>query len=728
MSTAVLSKCPGCKKVLRMPEEWADKTVKCKFCGMVCQAKPSAALQARIAAAKAPPPPPPSPKPAVTPAPVPAATAVVASAPVFSMPMNGHAPAAPTPATPWEAITSPAAPAAGRRYRRRRSFAPTIVALLFLALCIGGSYAGWHNRGRIKDFFAKHDPNNNTNGTTPEDGSNGKPSDIPTVRSKFLPRRVLGISVNSYLYLNPTCYGNDPKSKKKESHDFGSTLTYLQGKLRIDPEQVFEVSDSASQRKPNPPIKPIIEQTVTRFVDTCRQQDDIIVIFSGHAVEVNEKPYLVPLEGDLEDEKTLIPLSWLMDQLGRCQAQQKILIMDVCRYDPARGFERASGGKMTAKFEAALKNPPPGVQVWSACSADQYSYEVGDYNQIDDFGIKGGVFLNMFFYTLRQGMKVQQEGDPIPVDSMAAKINPDTARAVSALAKDKQTPFFAGTMRQERVAFNPEESPAAKFDIPTPASVFGGNLAPPGEIQKLLAEIDVPPVKQARDTDAVVKFDAVVPFPADALKEYADDGISIDDIKKNKEKYPLRFATIDAVEKMRLLKETEKSETDLPDKVSQAEINDATKNALVRLQRGPARVMLKLRTLVEDLDKAAEERKQEKSKRWQANFDYVSAMAKARLAYVHEYSLMSGSIRKEDLPEIDPKLGHDGWRLSSQVSLSAKNPPEIKDLAKDAKKAFNKLATDHKGTPWEVLGKRQKQTALGLKWVPTGLAEDVNVK
>src|SRR4029453_19359757 len=57
MATTLLAKCPGCKKNVRLPEDWASRTVRCKFCGMVSQARPNSATiarkQASVAAAAA---------------------------------------------------------------------------------------------------------------------------------------------------------------------------------------------------------------------------------------------------------------------------------------------------------------------------------------------------------------------------------------------------------------------------------------------------------------------------------------------------------------------------------------------------------------------------------------------------------------------------------------------------------------------------------------------------
>src|SRR5439155_1180460 len=62
------------------------------------------------------------------------------------------------------------------------------------------------------------------------------------------------------------------------------------------------------------PLKSVIEGTVTQFVDTCREQDRIVILFCGHAVEKKGKAYLVPLEGDLDEVETLIPLDWFYEK------------------------------------------------------------------------------------------------------------------------------------------------------------------------------------------------------------------------------------------------------------------------------------------------------------------------------------------------------------------------------------------------------------------------------
>jgi hypothetical protein len=55
--------------------------------------------------------------------------------------------------------------------------------------------------------------------------------------------------------------------------------------------------------------------------------------------------------------------------------------------------------------------------------------------------------------------------------------------------------------------------------------------------------------------------------------------------------------------------------------------------------------------------------------------------------------------------------------LASQVKLQSGT--ETRQKATEAKKILDQLAKDHKGTPWEILAKREALTALGLQWKPT---------
>ena len=102
------------------------------------------------------------------------------------------------------------------------------------------------------------------------------------------------------------------------------------------------------------------------------------MFFIGHAVVIGDDTYLVPIEGELDNADTLIPLKWVYEQMAMCKARQKVLVVDVNRLNPGHGLERPNGGPMDPKADDAFGVGPVGVQVWTACVAGQQSYELDD--------------------------------------------------------------------------------------------------------------------------------------------------------------------------------------------------------------------------------------------------------------------------------------------------------------------------------------------------------------
>jgi hypothetical protein len=408
-----------------------------------------------------------------------------------------------------------------------------------------------------------------------------------------------------------------------------------------------------------------------------------------------------------------------MDQLAKCPAQQKLFLCDVNRYYTAGGEIRPSGGKMSPTVEEMLKHPPGGVQVWSACSAGQYSYEYEDatFNRMI---VNGGLLLNQFFYAFEVGGEgIQKPEDPLPIDKLAKKINENTQKAVKELEPgSQQTPFLAGEPKSEAVASNAEEPLPKMFDIPTPEKAFEKGVVSQNEIRDLLREIEIPSIKVEKDRDIGFQFERLLPFSGDVMDKFKLDK-SIEEIQKDADKYPLRMAVINAVEKMRDLRSSEAGEKNLPDHFDKAQDTDSAKAGLKKLQESPARVMAVLRDVLEELEKAGEDRKDEKSKRWQAHFDYILAQVKFRMAYMNEFSLMVGKIRKGELPELAE--GQTGWKLSATDTMSS--GAEFKEMKDDGKKLLRKIIKDYPGTPWEVLAKRDREISLGLKWLPAGSSD-----
>jgi hypothetical protein len=595
------------------------------------------------------------------------------------------------------------------------------LAALCAVLALGGYYheeikGGW---GRLLDELSAP-----ARVTGPPAGS-VKPLAVqqPAERAA-LPRRLLAISVHDYLFAEPVNPGGSARGVRQAVRALGRNLGFPQ-------DQVYELSDRADESDAPPPIKPVVEQTIERFLATSRPQDRILIAFAGHAVEFDDEPYLVPLEGDLGAKETLISVKWLYDRLATCPARQKALVLDVCRRDPTRTPQKPAAGPMGPKLDALLGNPPPGVQVWSACVAGQFSHEFSAASHGSTL-VEGGVFLSALFQAIRDGVPEQTPEAPLPLEQLAEKVGPAVQAFVRAEAKAEQTPRLTGREAAEGAGSDPDQPRPPRFALPERAALFGTAAAPRAEVRAIYREVAVPPLRlqterQAETRDQVAdRLADLIPFRADALKPYADDGRAAAGSPAGLKEHPLRAAVVRAVEtldrqgRLSRVKIGDKEEpVDAPKVMIAGRATEQVKKELTQQQKdGPAMMLVELSEVLDELDRAGPGRGKEPSKRWQAHYDYVLAQVKARMAFVHEYNTALARVKRDELPALDPKR-HTGWRLVAQEKLQSAS--DVRGLAADARKLLDTLVAEHPGTPWEVLAKRDRSTFLGLAWEPADL-------
>lgn len=759
LSTIIQAKCPKCKKDLRIPSDWLQQAIRCKHCNSVIQAKsggatppaaPARASGARKAArpAKAR-----AAKPAQVQATKPAparpapASAPVAQAPVKPIPISPPVAQAVAP-TPVVAppggfsdvqseggIYTPTSPLG-----RRRAGNPTVfwiktgitLAILITAGVCFRIYAWDFIKQRIDEESgnAPRTAKNNEDGTDNVGGGKSSGGDgvgsgrrrpgRPNIQgipkgSKIFPRRALVVSVHNYLFANPTHFGSFSKHSTRNIRSLLGRLSRRES-FRIAPMQITHLSDLA--KEPHSPIKPVIMDTMRAFFETSRSQDCIVMMFIGHGVVVDEKPYLVPIEGELEEAETLIPLEWVYKELAKCKARQKIFILDTCRYNPDRGSERPGGDPMETEFAEALKKPPEGVQLWTSCGEDERSYEF-DFDPVNN-----GLFIDALHRAASEGVqgRIQKPTDPIPLDDLVKLVNTEMRELLDSLGL-KQVSKLYGKMKPGEAKFDPNLPLPPKPPISKPPGLEGGE-ADPQTVRQILAEISVPPIKPT-DQEGLLKYEAMPPMPAKALQGYPIDNAP----NKLKEEIRRAQALLWAVSPMTPPREM----MPLVDKVrldgglssnlsvmkgfyrAPAEANvDNFKGQVLKDQEQLTTIIRLLTEEFEILEEMAEER-DNLSKRWQANYDFMLARIRAQLAYVWEHQSMLGQMRKE-FPERDPAV-HSGWRLSSREK--PKGDSEGKRHARKARNLLEDLAEEHPKTPWALLAKREGLTALGLEWQAT---------
>ncbi|MGL6075642.1 MAG: hypothetical protein ACRC8S_15920 [Fimbriiglobus sp.] len=723
MTTILRANCPGCRNTLRIPAEWANRPVKCQKCGTVVRTT-SAAV-------------PFVPKPNIT------APTQIPSQPTYTPepanyrpePVNYTPPAAPVTYAPQPASVASldfdssngtlgfVANETTKKYSGKKSNLGKFAGLAFVLLLVAGGVAAFMNQDAIRGAITKAMPDKN-NATIPASETKANPTITPPNNtfanaSKRFPRRMLFVSVTKYLYCNGLAAGN---SRNTDMVSIAARRLAYQWKVPMDKDndQLFIVQDAGAKARPM--MKPVIEEAVKEFCETSRAQDRVLIYFGGHAVTVGDKAYLVPVDGDLTEVPSLIPLADFWAKVKDCPAQEKLVIFDVCRLNENGEKLRPGSEPMSEALEKALLDGPKDVQILVTASTGNNALEYRNSPTDADY-VGGSLFLSSLIDAAATG-KVKTPKEVNPEEALPFTLWHDTAKATmtkisGTTGKPDPTPKLRPATGTTTVAYNADEPPAKRFDLaPTPKGMAAKELATLLEpIQK------IPPYKgEAIAEDAIEKL---FPFTEAVMKDYKPDGVSIEEIKKDGAKYPIRKAAIESLEL--IVKEWKSSDSKSNGLITEISTGatDTFKKFIIQEQETPARISEELETKITQVEKLMDKLDEEKSKYWQVMYLYALAQLKARVAFMSEYNLALGNIRTDNLPKVDEGKGQAGLVLVSTEKMKSKK--DVKELADSANELFTKIATDHKGTPWAIESKRYRVISLGLEWKPYVAGKSANL-
>jgi hypothetical protein len=675
-------------------------------------------------------------------APAPAPVAAPAPAPVHPQPAPAPVPDFVPPSGTFKmSATTAAYKGRGRHGSGGQMVWVVVCVILTIGLVAGGIALGnksLRNRGGSANAGSADDHTKNTKDARdhkdpppkdtkgPADTKKGSETPVrqPVVSGPGFPRRLLFIQISNYAFLNPV---TGAPANVDKSKSMAQRLAF-EWRMPTDREnnQVYVVSDTLLPGERHLPIKPVLKGAYERFFETSRGQDRIVVYFGGHAFEKDGKAYLVPIEGDFDDEATLLPLDDFYAKLGECKATQKVVIWDVCRRNPQRGNPIRPGSEvMTGGLAKALAAAPPGVQVVTTCQTGENALEFDSLNTdggtINKDPVAGSSFLEAFRYVGGKGKvatKASAASDALPVAAWVEAINRRLDEIAASAASEgapnngKQTVKLDGSAPEAIAAADPAEKVAARFEIP-PAPPSNSEV----DVRQIAQELNLPPINADLSAEGGIDF-GIVPFSDEVMKDYKL-AVPVDDILKDKEKYKFENTVLEAMGTIRQLWKAEGAikPRDYFGGVAEndGKPNDMIKKTIKDEQEFWAVGIAKMELAMIELDMVAPMRANA-PKRWQAHYDYALAEVKARLAFMHEYNLLLGNIITDTLPAMDAKQGHNCYKRVPAEKMKSKK--DVQQLAEEAKELLGKLMTEHKGTPWAMQAKAEKPVPLGQSWIP----------
>jgi hypothetical protein len=197
--------------------------------------------------------------------------------------------------------------------------------------------------------------------------------------------------------------------------------------------------------------------------------DTVIIGFAGHGMQFGKEAYFCPKDAipTMRQAGTLIGLSRIYALLEEAPRGVKLILVDACRDDGARGSRGIDGEGMPA--------PPRGIGVLLSCSEGERSFEHPQ--------LKHGVFFDRVIKGL-EGEAQDRDTGEVTWDSLRAYVKKQVPGAMAGLFQDGrlQQPNEIGNLSgvpPVLVAFAVRARPSdnAKVDAPMPEQKGGERAA-----------------------------------------------------------------------------------------------------------------------------------------------------------------------------------------------------------------------------------------------------------
>ena len=139
-----------------------------------------------------------------------------------------------------------------------------------------------------------------------------------------------------------------------------------------------------------------VRSQLKALLEDRKAGDSVVLAFSGHGVQPRDQDanYFCPMDADVTDLTTLVPLTEVYKALEDCPAGMKVLLVDACRNDPLAGGDKSLPKiKLASVTRPQAEKPPGGVAALYSCSEGERAFESGKLQQ------------GIFFHFVIEGLK-----------------------------------------------------------------------------------------------------------------------------------------------------------------------------------------------------------------------------------------------------------------------------------------------------------------------------------
>ncbi|WP_449314250.1 caspase family protein [Rosistilla carotiformis] len=194
---------------------------------------------------------------------------------------------------------------------------------------------------------------------------------------------------------------------------------------------LLELTDEQADADSQPRIQ-TLKKRLPKWLAGPKPEDTIMVYFSGHGFQsADGKMYLAPLDFDPQNAvETGLSVDWLRDEIGKCKADFKLLIIDSCH----AGSEKNAVDDATMMSADVIGNQfksVAGVVTLASCKSDEKSQ------------LWYGKQRSLYSYWLTEGLKGHADRDSdgrVDIDELHRYVDRRVRHTAEASFSRAQTP------------------------------------------------------------------------------------------------------------------------------------------------------------------------------------------------------------------------------------------------------------------------------------------------